>query len=225
MNVFNRQALGIVFSSLLLGACVSDVTEVDQYSGFLPDYSRLERATSTSGHPVMRWIDPDFSPRSYTTIVFSTLQMHPAPKPNERVDRKTLQDLQDYTSASVRDTLSLRYKLAANRQSVPAGERAMTLRAAITGVSSSNEGMKWYEVIPVAAVVGATSAATGHRDQNTELYIEASLTDSATGKPLVYVVRKVFGETLENDQQAVTVKGFEKAIKELNSDLSVMLNR
>lgn len=225
MNVFYRRAFGIVFSGLLLGACVSDVTEKDQYSRFLPDYSKLERATSPSGHPVMRWINPDFSPRSYTTVVFSTLQMYPAPRPNERVDRKTLQDLQSYASASVRDTLSLRYNLAANPQAVRAGERAMILRAAITGVSSSNEGMKWYEIIPVAAVVGATSAATGHRDQNTQLYIEGSLTDSATGKPLVYVVRKVFGETLENDRQAVTAKDFEKAIKELNGDLSIMLTR
>ena len=225
MNAFNRTVVGVTFSSLLLCACVSEVTNKEQYSGFLPDYSQLRQETSSSGHPVMRWVDPNFKPRSYSTVVFNTLQMYPAPKPDERVNKKTLQDLQAYVNSSVKDTIALRYKLVPNRQSVAANERAMVLQAAITGVTASNEGMKWYEVVPVAAVVGATSAATGHRDQNTELYVEGSVTDAATGKPLVYVVRKVFGETLENDKQAITVKDFEKALKEMNSDLSIMLNR
>jgi hypothetical protein len=225
MNAFRKKLFGVTLCGLLVGGCVSDVTEQGQYSGFLPDYSQLKRETTSSGHPVMRWIDPDFRPRTYSTVAFSTLQMYPSPKPNERVDRRTLEDLQNYASSSVRDTIALRYKLVTGPKPTSAQERTMVLRAAITGVSSSNEGMKWYEVVPVAAVVGAASAATGHRDQNTELYIEASLTDAATGKPLAYVVRKVFGETLENDKQAITVKDFERAIKEMNSDLSIVLNR
>ncbi len=58
------------------------------------------------------------------------------------------------------------------------------MKAAITGVSASNEGMKWYEVIPVAAIVGGVSAVTGHRDQSTELYVEAVLLDPATNEPV-----------------------------------------
>ncbi|SDI48388.1 DUF3313 domain-containing protein [Pseudomonas panipatensis] len=225
MGRFNRTLFSVVLSSVLLGACVSNVTEKEQYSGFLPNYSGLKEETSPSGHPVMRWVDPSFKPRTYSTVVFDKLQMYPAPKPNERVNKQTLQDLQTYASDYTRETIALRYKLVPDLRSVPSGQRAMLMKAAITGVSASNEGMKWYEVIPVAAVVGATSAATGHRDQNTELYIEASISDAETGKPLVYVVRKVFGQTLENDKQAITANDFKAAIKELNSDLSIMLNR
>ena len=99
----------------------------------------------------------------------------------------------------------------------------MTMHAAITGVSASNEGMKWYEVVPIAAVVGAASAATGHRDQNTELYIEADLIDNASGLPVMKVVRKVFGENLKNDSQAITAADFKAAIGKLNLDLQTML--
>lgn len=224
MSRSNRTVVGVFLSSLLLFGCVSQVTEREQYSGFIPDYARLKQATSPSGHPVMRWIDPDFKPRSYNTVVFDTLQLYPSPKPNERINRQTLQDLQAYATASAKETMALRYKVVPNEKSMRAGERAMIIKAAITGVSASNEGMKWYEVVPVAAVVGATSAATGHRDQNTELYLEAMVTDAASGKPMVYVVRKVFGQTLENDKQAITVNDFKAAIKQMNSDLSIMLN-
>ena len=224
MSQSNGKVGVLLLSGLLLFGCVSQVTERAQYSGFIPDYARLKQATSPSGHPVMRWIDPDFKPRSYSTIVFDKLQLYPSPKPNERIDQQTLQALQAYATASAKETMALRYQVVPSIQSASASGQAMVIKAAITGVSASNEGMKWYEVVPVAAVVGATSAATGHRDQNTELYLEAMVNDGTSGKPLLYVVRKVFGETLKNDKQAITVDDFKAAIKQMNSDLSIMLN-
>ena len=78
-------------------------------------------------------------------------------------------------------------------QPLPPNARPLVTRAAITGVNASNEGMKWYEIIPVAAVVGGVGAVTGHRDQDTELYVEAVLLDPTTNEPVARVVRKVFG--------------------------------
>ncbi|MNO63765.1 hypothetical protein D3C76_544780 [compost metagenome] len=83
----------------------------------------------------------------------------------------------------------------------------------------SNEGMKWYEVVPIAAVVGATQAATGHRDQDTNLFIEAELIDAKTNQTVAKVVRKVFGSTLENESQNITAQDFKAAIDKLNVDL------
>jgi hypothetical protein len=95
----------------------------------------------------------------------------------------------------------------------------LILRAAITGVSASNEGMKWYEVVPIAAVVGATQAATGHRDQDTNLFIEAELVDVKTNQIVVKVVRKIFGSQLSNDSQKITTNDFKAAIDKLNADI------
>ena len=93
------------------------------------------------------------------------------------------------------------------------------LRAATTGVSAENEGMKWYEVVPIAAVVGATQAATGHRDQDSTLFIEAEIIDARTNQTVARVVRKVFGTTLENESQKITAQDFKAAIDKLNVDL------
>jgi hypothetical protein len=86
-------------------------------------------------------------------------------------------------------------------------------------VSASNEGMKWYEVVPIAAVVGATQAATGHRDQDTNLFIEAEMIDVKTNQTVAKVVRKVFGTQLSNESQKITTQDFKAAIDKLNADL------
>lgn len=223
MNISRKLLVGAAFSSLLLAGCTSMVTEKNQYSGFLPNYDGLVEVTTPSGDKALRWVAPGFNPKAYDTVVFNQLELYPAPKPTERVNMQTLETLQTFTSNSVKDTLSHNYKVVPNLQSAPAGARSMTLHAAITGVSASNEGMKWYEVVPVAAVVGAASAATGHRDQNTELYIEADLVDNASGLPVAKVVRKVFGKTLENDSQPVTAEDFKAAIGKLTLDMQTML--
>ena len=223
MNMSKKVLAGAVLSSLLLAGCVSKVTEQNQYSGFLPDYNGLQEVTTPSGEKAMRWIAPGFAPSAYNTVVFNQLELYPAPKPNERVNMQTLQSLQAFTTTSVKNTLAQKYRVVPNQSAAPAGARTLIMHAAITGVSASNEGMKWYEVVPVAAVVAGVSVATGHRDQNTELYIEADFVDAASGLPVTKVVRKIFGKTLENDSQVITADDFKAAIKSVTDDMAVML--
>lgn len=223
MSLSRKLLIGVALTSLLLGGCTSKMTEKEQYSGFLPNYSDLKEATSPSGSPVMRWVAPGFNPNAYNTVVFNRLELYPAPKPNERVNLQTLEQLQAYMTSSVKGVLEQKYRVVSTMKAAPAGSRVLVMRAAITGVSASNEGMKWYEVIPVAAVVGGVSAATGHRDQDTELFIEAQFIDAASGKPVAKVVRKVFGQTLKNANQPVTANDFKAAIKALSSDLQAFI--
>ncbi|MBV6821774.1 DUF3313 domain-containing protein [Pseudomonas sp. PD9R] len=223
MNTHCQWLVCALISGLLLAGCTSKVTDEQQYSGFLPSYAGLQELSSPSGKQVLRWVAPGFAPDTYSTVVFSGLQFYPAPQPDERVNRQTLQDLQAYTNASVKSVLDEKYRVVPSMQEVRPGKKTLILRAAITGVSATNEGMRWYEIVPVAAVVGATEAATGHRDQNTELFIEAEFIDAANGLPLLRVVRKVFGDTLKNASQPVTAADFESAINGMASDMRAQL--
>ncbi|PXX51566.1 Protein of unknown function [Pseudomonas sp. LAMO17WK12:I10] len=223
MNQSNKWVVSVVLNGLLLTGCVSKITEKEQYSGFLPNYGGLQEVASPTGVKVLRWQAPGFKPASYSTVVFEKLELYPAPKPNERVNLKTLQELQAYTSNSAREALSQNYQVVSSIKDVRDGARALVLRAAITGVTATNEGMKWYEVVPVAAVVGATQAATGHRDQNTELYIEADLVDVSTGMPIAKAVRKVFGKELKNASQPITANDFKAAIQGMTHDMKMIL--
>ncbi|MDO8697854.1 MAG: DUF3313 domain-containing protein [Pseudomonas sp.] len=223
MNMTRNLFAGVVLSSLLLAGCVSKVTEQSQYSGFLPSYDGLQEVTTPSGAKAMRWMAPGFTPGAYNTVVFKQLELYPAPAPTDRVDLNTLQELQSYTSLSARNVLSQKFLVVPDLKAAPAGSRTLIMRVAITGVSASNEGMKWYEVVPVAAVIGGVSAATGHRDQNTELYLEADIVDARSGLPVVKVVRKVFGEVLKNDSQPITANDFKAAIKGVTDDMSILI--
>jgi hypothetical protein len=223
MNMTRKVLAGMALSSLLLTGCVSKVTEQDQYSGFLPSYEGLLEVTTPSGAKVMRWMAPGFTPSAYNTVVFKQLELFPAPKPSDRVNLQTLQNLQAYASLGAKNVLSQKYVVVPDLKSAPAGSRTLIMNVAITGVSASNEGMKWYEIVPVAAVISGVSAATGHRDQNTELYLEADLIDAKSGLPVVKVVRKVFGEVLKNASQPITVNDFKAAIKGVSDDMNALL--
>jgi hypothetical protein len=222
MSMTRNLLAGVALSSLLLTGCVSKVTEQSQYSGFLPSYSGLQEVTTPSGATALRWVAPGFKPSAYDTVVFKQLELFPAPQPTERVNMQTLQDLQSFTSLSAKNVLSQHFLVVPTLKAAPPGSRTLIMRVAITGVSASTEGMKWYEVVPVAAVVGTVSAVTGVRDQNTELYLEADYVDAASGLPVVKVVRKVFGKTLENDSQAITSNDFKAAIKGVTDDMNAM---
>lgn len=223
MNLSRKLFIGAALASLLLGGCTSKVTEKDQYSGFLSDYNNLQQVTTSSGGTAMRWVSPSWNPNAYDTVVFNKLELYPAPEPNERVNRQTLDELQNYMTSKAKGVLGQRYRVVSSDKSAPAGSKKLIMRAAITGVNAENEGMRWYEVVPIAAVVGGVSAASGHRDQDTTLFIEAEFIDANTQQPVARVVRKVFGSTLENASQKITAKDFQLAIDKLTSDLQAFV--
>ncbi|HAI04933.1 MAG TPA: DUF3313 domain-containing protein, partial [Pantoea sp.] len=65
---------------------------------------------------------------------------------------------------------------------------------------------------PVAAVVATTMAASGHRTQNSELFLEIEASDAVTGKPLIRVVRKAFGKTVSNSNTPITFEDLKPGI-------------
>jgi len=224
MSMSNGWMAGIALSCVLQVGCVSKVALPDQYSGFLPNYQGLQEQTTPSEHKVLRWTAPGFDPHAYSTVVFQQVELYPAPKPTERVNLKTLQDVQDMAGNSVRSALAPYYTIASKVPRAPADSRTLILQAAITHVSANNEGMHWYEAVPIAGIVGATQAVTGHRDQTAELYLEADLVDARTGLPVAKVVRKVFGETVNNASQPVVANDFKAAFKDMTNDMQALLS-
>lgn len=224
MSMSNGWIAGIALSCVFQVGCVSKVAQQDQYSGFLANYQGLQEQTTPSEQKVLRWMAPGFDPHAYSTVVFKQVELYPAPEPTERVNLQTLHDVQAMASNSVRTALARHYTIASKVPQAPADSRTLILQAAITHVSANNEGMHWYEAVPIAAIVGATQAATGHRDQTAELYLEADLVDAKTGLPVAKVVRKVFGETVKNASQPIVANDFKAAFKDMKNDMQALLS-
>lgn len=192
-----------VAALVLVGCSPSKTVEKEQYSGFLKDYSKLQPATSPSGTPVMRWISPDLSKGNYDKVWLEqpVLFLGKDQQPTKQVSKETMDQIVQYLGNAQKALLQRKLALATGP-----GPKTLHVRSAITAVRADKEGLKAYEVIPVALVFAAASTAAGTRDQDTAIFIEGEATDSQTGALLAEFVRKDAGPTLENDNTVLTLK-------------------
>lgn len=203
----------LAVSALLLSGCTSHVADKQHYSGFLSDYSQLKPSESASGEPTLRWISPDYKSSQYQDVLYTPVVFYPAARPTARVSQQTLDQIRSYTDIQLKGTIATRLPLV--NQASP---HTLKVRAAITAVSAENEGVQFYEVVPIAAVVASTMAASGHRTQNSELFLEIEASDAVTGKPLIRVVRKAFGKTVGNSTTPITFDDLKPGIDTLVRD-------
>ena len=194
-------------SALAITGCSSKLTQPEEYSGFLKDYSRLKEEKTPSGAPVMRWVDPKLDLSKYSSVYVEPSQLYPKPQPTANIPQSTLTGITSYYDSALKRELSKSLTLANGP-----GPGTIVVRAAITAVSSKTEGLRPYEVIPIALVAAAVSTASGIRDQETTIATEAVFLDGGSNEVLAQVVRKGSGEALENDSQVMKATDAKKVL-------------
>ena len=197
MPVLNAMLFGAIVG---LVGCASSQVDPSQYSGFLKDYSLLKPEKSATGAPVMRWIDPDIKLSQYTHVYIEPSQFYPQPQPTSVISAQTLQSISRYFDTALKRELGKDMPLAQGP-----GPNTIVVRPAITAVSTRTEGLKPYEVIPIALVAAAVNTASGGRDQNVEIATEAVFLDGQSQRVLAQVVRKGSGKPLETDKTQLTL--------------------
>lgn len=204
----------LCLAAITIAGCSSSVTKPEDYSGFLKDYSQLKQEKSPSGADVMRWVDPKLDINKYTSVYIEPSQFYPKPQPTEKIPQNTLQGITRYYDQALKRELG---------KSLPVttapGPGTLIVRPAITAVSSQTEGLKPYEVIPIALVAAAVSTASGIRDQETTLATEAAFLDADNNRVIAQVVRKGSGKPLENAAQVMTADDVKAVIDGWASDL------
>ena len=112
---------------------------------------------------MLRWVSPDYKATSYRSVYIEKPVFYPAPTPSAQVSQATLDQVANYLHQSMRRELQSRMTVVDQPNA-----DSLVLRSAITAVSVSTEGLKPYEVIPIALVLAAANTAAGTRDKNTE---------------------------------------------------------
>ncbi|MBC8996827.1 DUF3313 domain-containing protein [Pseudomonas sp. N40(2020)] len=205
----------LCIATLALVGCSSKTVAPDEYSGFLKDYSQLKEAKSPSGAEVMRWIDPKADINKFTSVYVEPTQLYPQPQPTTKIPQQTLNGITSYYDKALKREIGKSLPLANGP-----GPGVMVVRAAITAVSSKTEGLKPYEVIPVALLAAAVSTASGIRDQETTLATEAVFLDGGNNKVVAQVVRKGTGKPLANESQVMKADDVKNVIDGWASDLN-----
>jgi hypothetical protein len=182
----------VIGTSLLLAGYGPAVAADDQqYSGFIEDYSGLEKATDPMGTPLLRVVNPRFTPANYHALIIEPVQLYPEPQPSKKVSQTTINDVVNHINAE------LKRQFAAVVQVVDSpGPGVARLRAAITDVRAETEGLKPYQFIPVALILTTASRAVAGAPEEAALFLESEVTDSVSGARLMVEVREGTGETL-----------------------------
>lgn len=213
MNMPLRLAV-VCCTILAMSGCSSSRVDPSHYSGFLQDYSRLQPATSATGAPVMRWIAPGVKLEKYQRVYIEPSQFYPRPQPSAVISAQTLQSITRYFDSALHRELGQVLPLAQGP-----GPNTLVVRPAITAVSVSAEGLKPYEVLPIALVAAAVNTAAGGRDQNVEVATEVAFLDAEDHQVLGQLVRKGNGRPLENDKAQLTLDAVKPMLDGWASDI------
>lgn len=68
------------------------------------------------------------------------------------------------------------------------GPDTLTVRPAITRITTSTQGLRLYEWLPITLVAAGVSTAAGIRDQDSEIATQLSLEDGSTGDVVAAIV-------------------------------------
>ena len=170
-------------------------------SGFLPDYSKLQQVKDLNGRPIRQWTSPKLTKANYQKILIEKVTFYPEPKGSDQVSEKALSDIQHYMDSQLRTV-----GLARIPQVSEAAPGVLRVKVAITAVDTSATGLKPWQIIPVALVIQGARAATGTRPENSNLAVEAIVSDSLSNEPLGMSVREARGATLPNSKAQLTLE-------------------
>lgn len=214
--------ISLLVALFLISGCASTQTEKlaskEQFSGYLDNYDDLKKVEAQNGLEFLRWISPDVKAGSYSKVYPQSIGFYPKLKPEQLASRDTLIQIADYYSDAIKRELAADGVLA-----TAPGPGIAETQLAITGVYISTEGMKAYEVVPVAAVLALGETAMGARDQIVQLVVEGKMTDSQTGKLLASAVYKGVGKDLKNDKTQLTLDDVKPVLDAWAKNMAVQI--
>jgi hypothetical protein len=186
----------VVVSTALVAGCAGNVPTKEDYSGYLGNYQDLKEVKGPNGEKFLRYTNPMFTPANYRAVMIDKVEFYPKPEPTEQLSQETIDQIGSYMT----DTLRQKIGEKVNVVDRP-GPGVAKLNVAITGVAGEKEGLKPYQIIPVAFVITMASRGVSGTPEEAKLVVEARATDSVTGTTLLKVVRVGTGEGLEKNAE------------------------
>ena len=217
MRIYLTKAfLVAMFAAVASFAAVAD--DKMEQSGYLGDasiYAKLEKVELGDDEKgtAKRWIGPNLNASNFESVLVDEVTLYPEPEPGPQVSAETLGQISDYLTQRLREKVAAKVKTTDT-----AGPGVLKIEAAVTGVAVKTEGMKAYEVVPVAAIFGAAKAATGTRDRNVKVFIEVRMSDSQSGELVGAVVRQLVGKDLKGKKDQLELEDVKGSLEKMTDD-------
>jgi hypothetical protein len=137
--------------------------------------------------------------------MFDPISYYPAPKTTDTISQKVLGEISQYFNKTISTEVAKDMPVVNE-----AGEGTLRFKMAITGVKILDKELAIYQYIPIAFVLNA--AKGGLTDVEVHFQIEAEIVDSLTGEVMGSAVKSGVGETLSNEETALTLENLKPLI-------------
>jgi Protein of unknown function (DUF3313) len=210
----------LAFAGVLVAGCATTLPP-EHLSGYLGDYSELKSVKGEGGDEIRRWVSPNLHKGEYLKLIVDQVVFFPQAQPTPQISAETLQQIGAYTNEALRRELGKSFLLVHE-----AGPGVAHLQIAFTGVTTVTEGLAPYEYIPVAAIVAGAEAASGTRNREPAVQVEARVTDSLTNQLLAAAVRRAKAKAvLKNDKEQLTLEMIRPFIDDRAANARQILDR
>ena len=207
-----------VFLLLITGCSSTFQTRKVETSGFLGDYSQLEKGGEDEAQ--LMYINPQADFEGYTKILMDPVKFYS--DEDSKLEGEDKQRVVDYLHATIKEQLKAEYTFV----NEPSPE-TMRLRVAITEAKGSKVVMDTISsVIPVGIALGLVKkVATGTNLSVGKASIELEIQDAQTGERLAAVVderagRKYTGKFDKFDKYSTVEDAFDYWAKKLKKRLA-----
>ena len=221
MSSLIKNTLVLGLSLLFAFSVAAAKKEEPVYSGYLAEdiYPKLEEVEIREDVTAKRWIGPKLNFSNFKSVLIEDVTLYPEPEPGPQVSAETLEAIRSYAT----EKLTTKVGSVLNVVDEP-GPQVLRVQAAITGVEIKTEGMKGYEVVPVAAIFGGFKALTGKRDREVHVFVEVIFSDSETGEVVGAAVRSVEGEHLKGKKDQLELEDMQESLDSATDDAQTVLS-
>jgi len=214
----NRRSLtALAMLSVLSGLSVLPVSAQTTASGFLSDYTRLEKAGPLRDRH-LSYSDPQLAGRTIRSLYVSPVVRFPVDARFEGIDETLVSQLLAHADTQLRTKLGARYKLT----TLP-DQADGTLKVALTNVAAHQEGKTVVDLVPMRLVTGTLKDAALGKSLEATATFEIRLNSPGIDQPWHEALHVVKGKTIgraDNAKTHVTFESLAAAIDRWASELS-----
>ena len=166
----NHRLVGFAFPIMMLAACSTGGQKITR-SGFLPDYSQLQKVKPHKDARI--WVSPEYRPDRYQEIVIEPVEWH-VPHRSDKVEQMLKTAFRERLEAR----FSNQFRIVDGSAVTPA---TLRVRSAITGMRRT----RWYFNAAIQAAQFATGGIAPFAPLQGGASEEFQVEDAQSGVPLI----------------------------------------
>lgn len=204
-------AISVAVASLVMTVGQAQAAEklsekVKPQSGFIPDYSLLQKVDGPKGSQIYRYRKTGVAPENFNAVLIDPVVLNQA-SPEGQLTADVLTQTRTTLDQHIRESIAARGMKIVTEP----GPGVLRVSVAISGAELETEGFKPRNILPISAVMKLASKATGMESKTPTLLVESKLVDTQTQDLVGAGMITIAGESFRSE--AGTVEGFQALTK------------